>query len=187
MKKLLAIITVAAGLCTLAACNKDEKQVSPEDPENEFMTTVRLVAENTADPSDVDSASWVKLNPDDTTAPDLSHATLNLKANATYTLHVKFLDETKTPPEDLTEEIWERRNYHLVCFDAAQGLNAAITRTDLDDNTPQLPVGLTNSLTTGATSEGNLEVTLHHQPNVKNGDCAPGSIDADVNFTVNIQ
>ncbi|MFT4061672.1 MAG: hypothetical protein QM642_04860 [Edaphocola sp.] len=187
MKKLRILTTMALATILWAACNKDETKTSPEDPENEFMTTVRLVATNDADASDVQTASWVKLDPTDTAAPDLSNATLNLKANANYTLTVAFLDQSQTPEEDLTEEIWERRNYHLVCFEPAAALDVQITSTDHDDNAGQYRVGLTNALVTGAVSSGDLEVTLHHQPNVKNGDCAPGSVDADVHFTVNIQ
>jgi len=188
MKKTRIILLTTAITLTAfwSSCKKDEKAVAPPVPENEFLTTVELVVTNAANPSDVQTAKWEKLNPDDTTAPDLSHAFLNLKQNATYNVAVKFLDATQTPVADITGEIQDRANYHLICFGIASGLNLQATRTDHDNNTPPLEVGLQDVFTTGGASSGNLEVTLHHQPNVKNGDCAPGSIDADVNFTVTI-
>ncbi|MGH2566307.1 MAG: hypothetical protein ACRDE5_17440, partial [Ginsengibacter sp.] len=61
-----------------------------------------------------------------------------------------------------------------------------VTRTDLDTNTPPLPIGLQDDFVTGAAGTGTLNVQLRHQPNAKNGTCAPGSSDADVDFTINI-
>lgn len=186
-KKSTILVTSAVTLLLFwSSCKKDEQAVAPPVPGNEFLTTVELVATNANDATDVQTAKWVKLNPDDTTAPDLSKAFLNLKQNAHYNVAVKFMDETKTPAQDVTGEILDRENYHLICFDIASGLNLQVTRTDHDTNNPPLEVGLQDLFATGGASTGNLEVTLHHQPNVKNGDCAPGSIDADVNFTINV-
>lgn len=179
---IIAIIAIFA-----VSCNK-EQAVAPPNPDNEFITTVELVATNASDATDVQTAKWVKLNPNDTSAPNLTQAFLNLKANAVYNVAVKFLDETKTPVSDITSEILARENYHIICFGVASALNLTVKRTDHDTNTPTaFEVGLQDAFTTTAASSGNLEVTLHHQPNVKNGDCAPGSIDADVNFTINIK
>jgi hypothetical protein len=101
---------------------------------------------------------------------------------------VTFLDETKSPVEDITEEVEERSNFHLVCYTPASSLNVAVQRTDLDNNTPKLQLGLKTRFTTGAASTGALQVALHHQPSGKNGtDCSIGSTDVDVNFTVTLQ
>lgn len=182
--KFIGIIIVAT---FWASCSKDEKTVAPPEPDNEIITTVKLVATNANNPSDVQTAIWKDLSPDDTTPPDLSHAILILNANTHYNVSVEFWDETKSPAEEITTEVRDRSNYHLICFTTASGLNLEITRTDHDNNTPPLPVGLKNDFAAGAASSGNLEVELRHQPNVKDGTCSPGSTDADVNFQVNIQ
>jgi len=170
-----------------SACNKQEKAVAPPVPGNEFITTLKLVATNVADSTDMVSCAWTKLNPNDTSAPDTSLAHMKLRANAVYNVKVMVLDETKTPPLDITPEIQDRENYHLVCFTIAPGLNLSVQRTDHDTNTPQHEVGLADKFAAGSPSSGNLEVVLHHQPNVKNGDCNRGSIDIDVNFTIYIK
>jgi hypothetical protein len=182
-------LTLAAGLIMLFfyACKKDEKTVSPPLPGNEFLTTVRLVATNTSDPSDVQVASVT-----DTTLiphpPDsINNATLNLKAGSTYNVSVLFLDETKNPAGNVTDDIYDRRNYHLICFDIIGDVNLAVTRTDQDTNNPPLPIGLQDKFTTGAAGTGKLNVQLRHQPNAKNGSCDPGSSDADVDFNIIIQ
>jgi hypothetical protein len=213
MKKqilVLSAIAIAASF-TWSSCKKNETAVSPPSPENEFLTTIKLVATNEANASDVVTATWVDLTPDDTNPPDTSKAVLNLKPNAVYDVQVLFLDETQSPAGDITAELKERQNYHLIFFQptpisaadnttginstnipgtasAATGpyLNLHVTRTDMDANTPPLPIGLTDKFSTGAASDGNLEVVLRHQPNAKNGTYEPGSTDADVNFRISI-
>ncbi|WP_118973581.1 hypothetical protein [Taibaiella koreensis] len=188
MKKVILGIALLAATATLwTSCKKDEKSVAPPEPGNEFLTTVKLVATNANDPSDVQTASWKDLNPDDLTPPDTSLAKLNLHANAVYNVQVQFWDDSKTPSAAITPEIQERANYHLICFDMDGNLNLTVQRTDQDTNNPPLEIGLQDKFTTGAASSGNLNVQLRHQPNVKNGSCDPGSTDADVNFHINIQ
>lgn len=187
MKKIIVTATaIAATIILMNSCKKEEQNVAPPEPDNEVITTVQLKVVNTTDATDTATAKWVKRNPADTSSPDLSHATLNLKKNAVYNVEVSFLDETQTPAGDITSEVRERANYHLVCFTPAGGLNVTVAATDHDTHTPALPVGLSNALTTGAVSTGSLQVQLHHQPTLKTGDCSLGSVDADVSFTVNV-
>ncbi|HET8573693.1 MAG TPA: hypothetical protein VFL76_07465 [Edaphocola sp.] len=186
-KNIIGLAALGLALALWTSCNKDEQVVSPPLPGNEFMTTVKLIAVNANDPSDADTASWVDLDPAGSRQPDLSNAFLDLKANATYNVQLQFWDESKTPAEDITPEIKERANYHLICFTPQGGLNLTVNRTDHDGNNPPLPVGLQDNFVTGAASSGDLNVKLRHQPNVKDGTCDPGSTDADVDFQINIQ
>lgn len=187
MKKILKVAALSVALTALLnACNKDEKNVDAPPPDNEVITTVQLKAVNVADSTDTMTAKWVKMDPADTSAPDVSHAVLNLKKNTVYNVEVSFLDESQSPADDITAEVRDRGNYHLVCLTPATGLNLMIAATDQDTHTPALPIGLSNTFTTGAVSSGSLQVQLHHQPTLKTGDCSLGSIDADVSFTVNV-
>ncbi len=182
MKRLTSILLTGTLLITVFySCSKDEQAVAPPVPGNEFLTTVQLIVTNTADATDTKTVS-VKQLPGQ--AIDLTKATLNLKKNAVYNAQVKFLDETKSPAGDVTTDISDRKNYHLICFVISGGANLTVKRTDKDTNTPALEVGLQDSFTTAAASTGSLNVQLRHQPNAKNGDCAPGSSDADVNFPI---
>ncbi len=179
-------MTLAAAL-VWSGCKKEEENVAPPDPENEIITTVKLVAVNNADVTDGYSAKWVDLTPNDGN-PDTTDAVLKLKPNTVYTVSIQFTDETKTPVGDITAEVLDRANYHLVCYSPGAGLNLTVVRTDHDSNTPQMEVGLKTTFTTGAVSSGRLNVALHHQPSGKNGtDCSLGSTDADVNFRVKVE
>jgi hypothetical protein len=168
-------------------CSKDEKTVSPPLPGNEFLTTVRLVATNVNDPSDVVTASVTDTTLIAHPADSINNPNMALKANASYTVSVLFLDETQKPVGNVTDDIYARRNYHLICFDVAPSLNLTVTRTDKDTNTPALEIGLQDKFVTGAAGNGVLNVQLRHQPNAKNGSCEPGSTDADVDFKVTIK
>ena len=68
-----------------------------------------------------------------------------------------------------------------------QPLNLTVTRTDQDNNTPPLQIGLQDKFVTGAASTGILRVVLRHQPNAKNGTYPPGSTDLDITYAVNIK
>ena len=174
-----AIFTIL--VATWCSCGK-ETVVSPPSPGNEALTTMILRATNNNDGTDTPMAKWVELDPSGATPPDTSMAKLYLKHGASYSVTIQLLDSMV----DVTSEIKVRQNYHLFCFGVQTGLNLTCTQTDKDTNPTPLPIGLTDLFTAGAASSGNLEITLHHQPNVNNGDCAPGSIDMDCNFKINI-
>ena len=147
--------------------------------------------------------------------PNVSAANLTLKANTTYNVTVGLLDKSQTPTFNVGAEIQERANIHSFFFQplpttqalvipaptgtdtyplpiptpvpSGNPLNLTVTRTDLDTNSPALPVGLTDRFVTGAASTGYLRVVLRHQPNVKDGSYAPGSTDFDAGFKVAVQ
>jgi hypothetical protein len=182
-------LALTAGLIMLIfyACKKDEKTVSPPLPGNEFLTTVRLVATNAADANDVQTATITDTTIITHPADTINQPTLHLKANSSYNVSVLFLDETKTPAGNVTDDIYDRRNYHLICFDISGGATLTVARADLDTNNPPLPIGLQDKFTTAAAGTGTLNLQLRHQPNAKNGSCDPGSSDADVDFNIVIK
>lgn len=178
-KNLIVLATIAAVIIVWSSCNKQvEKPAVNIAPE--VLTTIRLVATNAADPTDVDSAQWVQLDLTGAADPDISHDTLVLKKNATYNVQYKVFDTLI----DRTPLILARENYHLICFDIASDLNLTITRTDHDNNTPPLEIGLSDKFVTGAASADTIVVTQWHQPNVKNGSCGLGAVDIQAPFYI---
>lgn len=182
------LITLFLSICLIIiGCKKEEQVVSPPLPGNEFVTTVKLELINNAS-NDTVIAIWRDLTPEDSNPADTSLAVLNLKENSTYKATLYLLDETKTPAEDITEEIKERANYHQLFYFPSNnlGANLLVNVTDSDTNSPPLPLGVTSNFITNSAASGKVNVILKHQPNVKNGTFAPGSTDIDVNFQVNI-
>lgn len=178
-----AAIVLSAAMM-YSSCKKEEQTVVPAPPGNEFLTTVIYTATNANDASDVQTVRWVDLTPEDANPPTQID-TLKLRASATYNCTISLLDETTNPAGDIGAEIYERRNYHIFCFNTT-GLNAGftVTRTDVDTNNPPLPFGMQNNITSGTVSSGTLDIIMKHQPNVKDGTCNPGSVDFEVTYPV---
>lgn len=170
---------VAAVCSLLVACDKSDDVVEPD--ENELITTVSLefTEQGTTTPRvftfrDVDGQGGQ--------APTLDNITL--KANATYTLNVKMLDESKSPATDITKEIKEEDDEHLLVFTTTPA--SVLTYTYGDKDAKNLPVGLTGSARTGAAGTGKLRVQLRHQPGTKDGTPGPGSDDVNVEFNLTV-
>ncbi len=90
---------------------KDEQNVAPTG-DNEAITTATLTLTNKALPTDIVTATVENLN----TSADFTQATLNLKANTTYTGVVTLLNKAIMPTLDATEEIKEKPNEHLFVY-----------------------------------------------------------------------
>lgn len=178
-RKSILYSLLLAGLLT--ACNKEEQTVAPTI-DNEAITTATLQLTNKANSADVVTVTVDNLDK----TPDFSKATLNLKANTTYTGVVLLSDKTQTPATDVTAEIKDRQNIHLFIYTPTPSslLTVAITDKDTNPAPGPYPIGLQYNLTTTAAGSGTLNVVLRHQPNTKNGTGAPGSSDLDTTFPV---
>jgi hypothetical protein len=107
-----------------------------------------------------------------------------LQASTRYGATIRFLNETSSPTEDISAEVEEEGNDHLICFDPSQ--NIVITYGDMDDN--GLPLGLTTSWLTGNPGDGEVSISLRHQAGTKTGDCpGPGETDVEVTFNLTIE
>lgn len=180
-----ALWTAMAVSLLISSCKKDEQNVAPTD-DNEAITTAILSLTNTANTQEVVTATLDNLT---ATLPDVSKATLSLKANATYSGTVQLYDKTQTPTVDATAEIREKANEHLFIYTPSATSLLTVTITDRDSNPAPgpYPIGLAYTLKAGAAAAGTLNVRLRHQPNAKNGTATPGTDDLNVNFPVVIQ
>lgn len=168
-------------LALVTSCKKEEP--APED-ENELITTVRLkFTENGT--TTTQTFDWKDLDGEGGSAPTI--ASVGLKTNRTYKLEVEFLNESVTPVDNITEEIKEEADEHLVVvIPQPAGL---LTYTYDDKDSRNYPIGLTGKIVTTSAATGTIQVQLRHQPPVggvpvKNGTATPGSDDANVTFNV---
>jgi len=195
----LAFFTFTA----LSACTGVD---DPGDPDNEqeFITTVRL----TFAPPMGDALVFKWADADSSGDPEIDTVTL---ANATtYTLSVEFLNEGSSETEDITEEIKDEDDQHLVLIygsgvegpATATNADALVEHTyaDLDEN--DLPIGLESNITTVANGSRVLRLMLRHMPPedgtaVKNatvpadfasggGAAIGGAVDIDVEFPLTV-
>ncbi|MBK6947927.1 MAG: hypothetical protein IPH16_07610 [Haliscomenobacter sp.] len=166
------------GAFVFSACEKDKD--SDPDNEQELITTIRL--------SFTGGGSTVTFNATDKDgdgglAPVIDK--IALKPNTDYALKVAFLDESKTPSADITEEVGKESDVHLVCL---TGSGSMPSPTTLDKDKNNKPLGLSSSFKTGAAGAGTLKVTLKHEPDKNNANpCSTGETDAEATFTVEVK
>lgn len=168
---------------TLFSCSDDD---SAPVNEEEVITTVKVTL--------VDGGTTITLQSQDLDGegPDVPVVTVsgNLDPNTTYLGSVEFLNELESPAEDITEEVVEEGTEHQVFYQLINSLGT-ITYDDVDSNGD--PIGVEFTFVTGDPGNGNLTVTLRHEPNkdasgVSDGDItnAGGSTDAEVIFPISI-
>lgn len=173
-------------MATLTQCNKAEN-VTPAD-ENELITTVQLEFTPVGGGS---AQTFTYNDPDgDGGNPAVKFDTVSLMANTSYTLKMKVLDESKTPADNITEEVAKEKDEHLFVFTPDPASLLAYTYDDEDSR--NFPVGLTGTAKTGAAGTGKLRVQLRHQPPingkiVKDGTTGPGSDDVNLNFNLKVK
>lgn len=177
-----------SGALVLSACNVSDPKDSNEQ---ETFTTARLTYTNLADASDKPEAD-IKFKDGYGHGGDVleKNETITLKSGATYSVELVFLDETRNPPEVMSEEVEEEGEAHQVFYTPA-GADLTVAYADKDGN--NRPIGLKTTQTTGAAGTGTLKVTLKHQQEgdtILKNDASTihtGETDVEVIFNVTIQ
>lgn len=204
------IAPVALAL-TLMGCKKDKNDPKPDSEpevpnETEMITTLQL---HLTDSITGAVATYQFRDPDGPggqpayygpTAATQSDSVFSLAPNATYYCRVIILDETKTPADSTSNDVLAEGQDHMLFYNnggntivnsgnpyAVQlnGSLVSIRYVDMDGGTPQRPIGLrTRWRTAAATGSAKwpLNITLRHQPGVKDGTYAPGETDVSVDF-----
>jgi hypothetical protein len=181
MKKSINISLLAILLLSFGC--KDKEVV--EEEENELITTVSLTFKSG---TSVITASFLDLDGEGGTAA--TTVPIVLKKDTEYTVEAEFADESKKPKVDITSEILEEAEEHLVIWLANPSPLAIFTATDKDSRS--LPIGLKGKIKTSTTTgSGKLQLRLRHQPPVngkptKDGSAAPGSDDVNVEFSLTV-
>jgi hypothetical protein len=183
MKHVLKIsFFLVAGSLLFSSCRKKSDD---DDNEVELITTVNLTFTPVAGGSsriftfrDIDGEGGA--------APTIFQD-ISLAPNTAYNMSLELLDETKTPPDNITEEVKKEDNEHQFYFVPAGG--AAITISNLNADRNGLPLGVTSTWTTGAVSNGTVRIVLKHKPGNKNaGDAITvGDTDIDLAWPARIQ
>ena len=180
LRPYLAFLLMGTLLVT-TSCSDDDGP-APID-EEEVITAVTISLTPTG--KGQDAAATVST----LTGAPVQNAPLTLRPGTEYTAVVTLADESKTPVADMTVEIREERDEHLLVYtftpDAGSNATVNVNITDTDQN--NRPVGLESTVTTGAgTGNGKLKVVLKHQPGgLKTGtNTTAGSTDIDVDFNV---
>jgi len=180
----LTVTLIMASSLLFTSCKKDPEIVDPV----ELITTLNYTLTPASGGAAV-TLSFQDLDGDGGNAPTITSGTL--AANETYTGSIEVLDESKSPVENITEEVAEEDEEHQFFFQSTVAdLSVAYTDEDADGN----PIGLSSTLTTGAAGTGSITVTLRHEPaktadGVAGGDItnAGGETDVEATFSIEVQ
>lgn len=164
-----------------SACKKEDEI----GEENELITTIRL---NFKNGNEIKSFSYKDLDGEGGKVPIIDK--ISLASNTTYDLSIEFLDESKSPAVNITEEVSGESDEHLVLFSPSTTSLGTYTYSDKDVNL--LPIGLKGKYSTKSAGAGMLKVQLRHQPpvngkNTKDGTSIPGSDDINIDFVLEIK
>jgi hypothetical protein len=201
------------GTLALAAAGCDDGEPPGHDHETEVITTVTLTLTPSAGGAPVTAAFS---DPDGDGGMSGTADPLALSVATEYAMAITFSNALIDPPLDLTPEISDEAEDHQVFVhgDAVEGPATTTTGGLLvhayadaesdygaDAVDGDLPVGLSNTITTGAAGTGSLSVMLRHMPPLGDqpqktadlaaalaaGDPLPGDVDANVTFDVTVQ
>lgn len=184
---MLKHVSILVSVLLFVSCKKDE-DIHPTD-DNELVTRVELTFTDVVAKSSV-TYTFQDKDGDARTAPE-KFDKIVLNKGVTYSVTLGVYDDTKSPVEDIAEEIAEESDVHLFVYKTTP--SSLFTTTILDKDKNGLPIGLSASiLTQSAAGTGKLNLLLKHQPElngvrVKTGQEAGGSTDIDLLFDVEIK
>jgi hypothetical protein len=199
---LLSLLTV-----TLSNCRK--KDPTPEVPGNdeELITTCKLIITDSL----ANQTTYFFKDPDGDggqppfygpSAGGQTDSVISLAANHRYQIEVVFLDESKNPVINISNEVAEESKDHMIFYNPQTYVvlqshpdfkiempdsKLQIHYTDRDNGNPVRALGLKTTWTTSKTGKYPLNIILRHQPGIKDGSYGPGDSDLSVNFKYQIQ
>jgi hypothetical protein len=165
----------------------------PQDPvipnEEELITTLKLTLKPMYGGEEV-VLSFLDIDGDGGTQPQTDGG--SLQANTTYIGIISLSNETTAPITDITQEVKNEGLDHQFFYVTSNGINLNINYDDTDSEGN--PIGIKTVLMTGSNSNGQLTITLKHEPNktatgVSDGDIsnAGGETDIEVTFDVEVK
>lgn len=171
---------VATVVFATTSCKKEK--ANQEDNDNEVITTVELNFTEQGT-SNTTTFKWQDLDGDGGNAPVVDN--IELAPNKTYAVTLRLLDETKSPVDNVTEEVEAESQDHRFYF--TPSANSNITVSSLNNDTNGIPLGTTSTWTTTTDAEGTIGIILRHYPDGGKATEDPvnstkSSTDVDVRF-----
>ncbi len=190
----------------LSGCQGTVETPDPEGNEEEVITAVELTFTPTGGGSSF-VAMWE--DPENDGSPIIDD--IVLAEGEEYALEISFLNQLEDPAEDITEEVAEEADEHQVLIYGSAvdgpgsdiGATAIVTHAYDDEDSAQLPIGLSNTLSATGPGDGVLSIMLRHVP-PENGTAVKtdtlaadfaeggtneigGGVDADVDFAITVE
>lgn len=192
MKKNIIIVSVfVAMILFVASCKKDDGIITnPEPVEQELITRVTVTITGTGG-FDRSFSYSIENGFGGTTPGSINIDTIKLDTNKQYSVAVEVWNDKASPAENVTDEVNSENTEHLFLWEAAPSTGAggiSFANGNTDDNGN--PFNQNGTVTTGSMGNGQLTVTLKHQPTNKaanTASAAGGETDAEAIFPVSLR
>ncbi len=182
MRKMnLHLVALFVAMVSIVSCKKDK--VDPN--ESELITTVKVVltekvsgTQTIYEFKDLDGVGGA--------APS-KFDEIVLARGKVYGCNLQLLNESKTPADDITLEVFAEGTDHQIYLTPSNAL-AVVSDYSLDKK--GLPLGITSNWTAAAAAgTGTMNVTLKHKPGVKAaGDpVSKGETDISIDFKLSVR
>jgi hypothetical protein len=178
-------LAMILGSTLFTACKKDEI----EENDNEVITTMKLTFVPVGGGS---SQTFQFRDADGPGGAAPTQDQIILAPSKTYNVTIQLLNETVSPPDDITLEVEAESEAHRFYYEPIAGSNITIAGLNNDPN--GVPLGTTSIWSTGAVATGKVTVTLRHFPGTPPGkeksdpvDSPKSTTDIEVVFDSKIQ
>lgn len=185
MKRFQNSIILAGLLSVMVGGCSDDPSTGPDSPEHEEANKVVLQLTNSANASDVITATFFDADNAGGNPPTID--TLRLTNNASYSGTIRVYHQHGASSEELTGDIERLKDEHQFFFTAKDGIAGRVFITPTDKDSKNLPIGLkfTVVVSNGAPITGKLNVVLGHFDEVaKDGINRSPESDVDIDFPV---
>jgi hypothetical protein len=176
-----------AAAALFAACERNPAESHEENPQ-ELITTVLLRVWDETDSMHVHTFAWRDLDGPGGRDPIVDMVHFHAE-HSPWRVSLEFLNEAKTPPDTITEEIRREAEAHQVFYELAPELGQVLEVERLDTDARGLPLGLEARVRVQATQEhhGWLRIRLlHYGSTAKTTEPGAGETDVDVRFPVHV-
>lgn len=182
MKKMKFLATAIFATLLFVSCSSDDDTTPEPVNEEEVITTLTV----TLAPNFGGTPITMQMRDLDGDGPNAPVITVsgNLATGVTYNGTLVLLNETVSPPENITEEVEEEGLEHQFFYTTGGGLDATTTYVDFDS--AGNPLGTEFTLRAGATSSGTLTFTLRHEPTKPNTGLGDAGGETDIASTFNL-
>ncbi|MDR6299745.1 hypothetical protein [Mesonia maritima] len=189
MKNLKFMALFLAAVPFISSCSDDDDGSPEIINEEEVITDVSLTFTNESGDETTYTYTDPQYRDENYVAP-----TIQLTSGETYQVEANFYNNSNpNDPEVITEEIMEERDDHFLTYDFVDA-EINLTRTDGEQSTDSdgIKIGLSTQWIAGSAENGEVVVSLIHQPTEKitnpaEGSFTGGETDAQVTFALEIQ
>jgi hypothetical protein len=191
----LSLLGILLALLVFSGCDSD-------DPEKENVEEVITEVNLTFTPVGGGDALVFSATDPDGSGPNgmVPEGPIVLNLATTYDLEIEMFNTLESPPEDISEEVAEEDDEHMIFFGWTGTVFTSPANGDISSNRSDVnyqdsdengnPLGLsTEWATENAKESGTFRVVLKHQPGLKTATSTvnDGTTDLDVTFTLEIE